>query len=84
MSVTLFQFEYGFGWFAEVSCDLQHQYGGGNVAARFDGIDSLPAHAHGRGKLLLGDVLYRPFNPDCILHKLSLLMAFMVKLNLRI
>ena len=84
MLVTFLQFEYGFDRFAEVSRDLQHQYGGRDVAASFDGIDGLPAHAHGRGKLLLGDVLYRPFHSDCILHKLSLLIAFMVKLNLRI
>ena len=82
--VVLFQFKDRFDWFTKIPRNLQNQYSGGDVTTRLDGIDRLPTHSYGGGKLLLGDVLYRPLYFNGVFHFPSLLIAFIVKLNFKI
>ena len=61
LSVVLVQLEDAVDGLVEVTGDLEGEDGGGDVFARFDGVDGVAADADGIGQLLLGDVDNRPF-----------------------
>ena len=71
LSVVLVQLEDGVDGLVEVAGDLEGEDGGGDVFARFDGVDGVAADADGIGQLLLGDVQDCPFYAHGILHSAS-------------
>jgi hypothetical protein len=84
LSLPLLQLKDGLDGFAEVFGNFQYKHCRRNIASGLDGVDGLSAYANGVGQFLLGNVFDCPLYFDGILHRPALLMALIVKLNLRI
>ena len=70
-SVVFFKLEYFICMLAEVSGNLQRNYGRGHIAACLNEVDGLPRYADSVRQFLLGYILYGSFYLYTILHAWS-------------
>ena len=70
-SVVFFELEDFICMLAEVSCDLQRNYGRWHIATCLNEVDGLPRYADSVRQFLLGDILYGSFDLYAILHSWS-------------
>jgi len=83
LSIFFLKFKDRLCWFAKKLGNFKSKDGRGNITSGLDRIDSLPAHANGSCQFLLGNIFNRPLYFYSILHLPVLLIALIVKLNLR-